>query len=256
VTYDEFITIVEQHAGVGRERAERAGRAVLETLAERLSQGEARDLATQLPAEVAPWLHTDDDARGFHVDEFLRRVGGREEADLETAQKHARAVFTALSRAITDDEFADMVAELPKDFRPLLPRGEHIEVMPAELFWERVADRTGLDEDRARRATEAVLETLAERISSGEVADLISALPIQFHDALRRGDDLSHGVARKMSLDEFVRRVAEREAVTPEETREHARAVFATLREAVPDKEFFDVTAQLPDNYTVLLARP
>jgi hypothetical protein len=36
---------------------------------------------------------------------------------------------------------------------------------------------------------------------------------------------------------------------------EHARAVFAALREAVGD-EFFDVTVQLPPDYAVLLPAP
>ena len=53
-----------------------------------------------------------------------------------------------------------------------------------------------------------------------------------------------------------MRGIAEREGVTPNEARKHARAVFATLREAVSEKEFSDVRAQLPDDYSALLARP
>jgi uncharacterized protein (DUF2267 family) len=33
----------------------------------------------------------------------------------------------------------------------------------------------------------------------------------------------------------------------------HARAVFTTLREAVDDDEFFDVTVQLPQDYVSAL---
>ncbi len=43
---------------------------------------------------------------------------------------------------------------------------------------------------------------------------------------------------------------------TAAEASEHARAVFATLREAVGDEEYFDVTAQLPPDYGVLLPGP
>ena len=68
---ESFVTTVEQAAGIGRERAERAIRATLSTLAERIAQGEARDLAEQLPPEVAPWLTTTDGAHRFDVDEFL-----------------------------------------------------------------------------------------------------------------------------------------------------------------------------------------
>jgi uncharacterized protein (DUF2267 family) len=59
-----------------------------------------------------------------------------------------------------------------------------------------------------------------------------------------------------MPLEEFVRRVAEREGVTPAEAFEHARAVFATLREAVGEDEFLDVSAQLPLEYAAVEARP
>jgi uncharacterized protein (DUF2267 family) len=57
-----------------------------------------------------------------------------------------------------------------------------------------------------------------------------------------------------MSLDEFVRRVAEREGVGLEAAFEHARAVIATLREAVGEEEFRDVSAQLPQEYAAIEA--
>jgi uncharacterized protein (DUF2267 family) len=121
---------------------------------------------------------------------------------------------------------------------------------------QRVADRAGVDAEAARRVTDAVLETLAERIGGREVEDLVARLPMELHPPLRAGDAASHGAARRMSLDDFVRRIAEREGVTPTEAREHARAVFATLREAVGEEEFRDVSAQLPLEYAALEARP
>ena len=58
-----------------------------------------------------------------------------------------------------------------------------------------------------------------------------------------------------MSLDDFLRGIAEREGVTPAGARRHARAV-ATLREAVGEREFLDVSAQRPLEYTAVAARP
>ena len=52
-----------------------------------------------------------------------------------------------------------------------------------------------------------------------------------------------------MSLDEFVHRIEEREGMTYEQALDHARAVFATLREVIPDKEFSDLLRQLPRAY-------
>jgi uncharacterized protein (DUF2267 family) len=258
VDYEQFLTMVEQQTELDREAAERATRAVLETLAERLSPGEARDLRDQLPAELKPSMYDENPIDPFDVDEFLRRVASREGVDIATAEKHARAVLYVLGRAISSDEIADMAADLPQDFAPLVAEatGERIDVMPADEFVRRVVQRTGLDVERARKATEAVLETLAERIAGGEVEDLIAHLPIEFHEALKRGNALSDGAARKMSLDKFLELIAEREGVTPDKAYEHARAVFATLREALTEKQFSDVTVQLRADYSELLAWP
>lgn len=60
--YDEFLAEVQCDAELpGQDDAVRAIRAALETLAERLSGDEVRDLARHLPEPVRPWLH---DARG------------------------------------------------------------------------------------------------------------------------------------------------------------------------------------------------
>jgi uncharacterized protein (DUF2267 family) len=99
-----------------------------------------------------------------------------------------------------------------------------------------------------------VLETLAERIADGQVRDLIRELPIPLHEPLKQGMAKGPPRAVRMSLDDFVRRVAEREGVSPEEAREHAQAVFTTLREAIAEKEFLDVMVELPPEYRTLLA--
>jgi uncharacterized protein (DUF2267 family) len=85
--------------------------------------------------------------------------------------------------------------------------------VPAAQFLSRIADRAGLNPDSARRATEAVLQTLAERIAGGEVRDLMMWLPVEMRDPLKRGLAESNGVARKIPLDRFVMRITEREGV-------------------------------------------
>jgi uncharacterized protein (DUF2267 family) len=205
------------------------------------------------------------EAQSFRLDEFLHRVAEREGVPETTAERHARAVFAALGEVLSPDELDDLAAELPKDFQPLLQAAESRSesapsrsprVLPYEEFLDRVGRRAGLDREHARRAAEAVLEALADRISGGEVDDLAGRLPVELRPALERGNAQSRGAARRLSLSEFLRGVAEREGVTPEQAREHARAVFATLREAIGEEEFADVTAQVPDEYTAVLARP
>jgi uncharacterized protein (DUF2267 family) len=264
--YDAFVETVEDEAAEPRDRAERAVRATLETLGERLSGGEARDVAGRLPAELRPLLHDGDNVQAFDAEEFIRRVAEREGAPPATAARHARAVFAALGRAIGHEELQDMASELPRDFSGLLeaassraaePEGRATSAtLSADAFWTRVAERAGLERERAVAATDAVLEALADRISGGEVDDLEQQLPRELHPPLERGRAQSNAAARPLGLDEFVRGIAEREGVTPDEAREHARAVFATLRETLTDKEFSDVAAQLPADYAALLARP
>jgi len=252
--YERFVTTVQQRASISREEAERASQATLQTLAERLSKGQARDLAEQLPEPLAGWLFTDTDAAAFGVEEFLRKVAARLGVDVETAERYARGVFTALGRTVDSGEIADMIAELPHEFAPLVAEAESrfTSAVTLEALLDGVADRAGLFPDGARKATEAVLETLAERIAAGEVDDLIALLPLELHAPLERGKQHGNGKAVRMSLDEFVRRVAEREGISLEAAREHVAAVLATLRELLPDAEWRDVTAQLPRDYEAL----
>jgi uncharacterized protein (DUF2267 family) len=250
---NRFIELVGEYARIGFDAAERATRATLETLGERIDRGEAQQIADRLPPQIAPWIASSGPAEGFDVDEFLRRVAEREGVDIEEAERHVHAVFDVL-RYVVEDEFDDIVAELPKDFAPLLDRVPLREVPSAEVFLQRVSERTGLDRDEAERATAAVLETLAARIAGGEVRDLISRLPARFHEALKRGDASSQGKAVPMSLDDFIARVAEREGVDESQARDHARAVLTTLREVVGHDEWSDVTVELPREYDAVLA--
>ena len=255
ITHEQFVTTVAHAARIGFDPAERATEATLQTLAERIDAGEARDLAGELPDEVAPWLATTTPAERFDIGDFLRRVAQREGTDVETAERHAAAVLIALQRAVSPGEFADLRAELPKDFTPLLPAGPDIDVISTEAFIQRAADRAATDPDEARRAIDVVLETLAMRIAGGEVDDLRTRLPVQFHPALERGKELSGGKATRMRLEDFVRRVAEQEGISLDRALEHVSAVLRTVRDAVGEEEFLDVTSQLPAEYEALVRR-
>ncbi|MBE1593534.1 DUF2267 domain-containing protein [Nonomuraea angiospora] len=254
--YDQLLKIVEQQTGAGPQAAERAVQATLRTLSERLPKDESRDLLRELPPEAMPWLYTERDPETFGVEEFLRRVAERAGVDVETAGRHTRAVFWAMGQAVSPEEFADMAADLPDDFETLVAEAErrYVEIMPAREFLAGVAERAGLDYAGARRATEAALETLAERIAPGKVEDLVGQLPVQLHAPLKRG--VGAGPGGQVPLEEFVRRIATREGVSPERAREHARAVFAMLRESIAGEEYADVAGRLPGEYRTLLPLP
>src|SRR4029453_3282988 len=107
--------------------------------------------------------------------------------DATTATLYIRAVFTALWRAVGSKEMEDVAAQLSRDFAPLLPVGPDVEIVSEPQFTEAVMSRTGLDQQGARAATHAVLETLAERVAGGEVDDLVMRLPVELHPPLRAG---------------------------------------------------------------------
>ena len=111
--YIEFMGQVRHRSGLSSlAEAERATRATLETLAERLAGGEARDLAAQLPAELAHFLQPPDAGIGtkLTLQEFFEAVSLREGVELEEATFHARVVIGVLTEAVSQGEIQDCVS--------------------------------------------------------------------------------------------------------------------------------------------------
>ncbi|GLV60274.1 hypothetical protein KDH_70940 [Dictyobacter sp. S3.2.2.5] len=124
--HDEFMGQVQHRARLSsRGEAERATRATLETLAERLAGGEAQDLAAQLPPEIGDYLRDTWSAKGerFSLHEFFQRVSLRERVDVQKATFHARAVIDVLKEAVSQGELKDARAQLPADFNRLFEAG-------------------------------------------------------------------------------------------------------------------------------------
>lgn len=119
-------------------------------------------------------------------------------------------------------------------------------------FIKRVSERGGpADRDHASQATTVVLEVLGQRLAGAEPSNLAAQLPEELKKPLS-----SHaGEAESFDVDEFFRRVANREGwgCSPEQAREHARAVVATMASFVSEGELDDVRSQLPAGYEVLL---
>jgi uncharacterized protein (DUF2267 family) len=122
MTFDQIIGQVQNRGHLAsREDAERAVRATLETLAERLAGGEAEHLAAQLPRELGLHLTRSDGAfERLGLDDFYRRVSEREGAELPEAVHHAKAVIGVLREAVSAGEFEDVRSQLPKEFDHLL----------------------------------------------------------------------------------------------------------------------------------------
>ncbi len=108
--------------------------------------------------------------------------------------------------------------------------------------------RAGVDEGRAETVTGATLETLAERLSGGEAADLAAQLPKSLQEPLRPRDG-----GEPFGLEDFKQRVAERAGLRASEVTEDIRAILTTVREAVSGGEFNDMVDQLPDEFWQLI---
>jgi uncharacterized protein (DUF2267 family) len=121
VKYDEFMTKVGGRADVSLDTADALTAATLQTVAERISGGEAADLARYLPPELQPHLlRADEAAESFDVTEFVRRVAERSGTDPDQARAGVRAVFATLAEEVPSGELHDLKAQLPKTFHELL----------------------------------------------------------------------------------------------------------------------------------------
>ena len=127
--------------------------------------------------------------------------------------------------------------------------GRRIDSVSHGEFVERVAGRSHLSPAEATRATDAVLATLAERVGRKERRVLALQLPKHLRSPLLS----SRGRREVFPLEEFVRRVAEREGASEESAGEHTRAVMSALAEAVAQGEIDYLRAQLSDDYGAVL---
>ena len=130
---DQFIELVRQRARVpasrrldgapltDEEMAETLVRATLQVLAQRISGGEARDIARQLPPPLDEWLQPEHEkAEPFDLEVFVQRVADRALVDFDAARVGVHAVFRTLREAVTGDEFEDVLAQLPREYTALL----------------------------------------------------------------------------------------------------------------------------------------
>lgn len=113
-------------------------------------------------------------------DEFLARVRERGEyTDQHEAEQVTTAVLELLSRRITPEEAADLAAQLPGRLAEAVDSdGDRaVETFGVEEFCRRVADRTGGRPRTAEWDASAVLSTLADSVSPGQLKQVLGQLP-------------------------------------------------------------------------------
>jgi len=239
---------------------------VIETMAEHLSDDQRRELAGRFPKAVRPWLEHPGDGEQLRHAAFLHRVAEREgisltshdRVGLQAAERHTRAVFEVVRLVLAPDEVDAVAERLPEEARKLLrpSQGRPHPVVTADAFVGLVAEECRFERERALRATEAVLETLAERLPAGEVDDLAALLPREFQPALELGKLHTGGKSGRFDLEEFLGRVADRVGTTSrDDALDDTRCTFTTLRETLPRQELDDILATLPREYDDVIGR-
>lgn len=123
--------------------------------------------------------------------------------------------------------------------------------METNRFIKNVSNRTGLNSKMSKRAIEAFLETLAERITKEQAKDLASQLPSKLKNyVLDYAERLN-----KYSPEEFVETLALREGVDTEKARKHAKNIWETLNEAITKGEIEDIQAELPKEFDEIFSK-
>lgn len=122
----EFITAVRESLGLpDNDSAGAAVRATLGVLGQRLSGGEGKDLASQLPGGLAEQVPDDAPGQRFDVTSFYERVAEAERAEgrevtVAQARQHARAVAKGLETGLSGGEWRNFTSQLPQDYDDLL----------------------------------------------------------------------------------------------------------------------------------------
>jgi uncharacterized protein (DUF2267 family) len=119
--YEEFIASATARTGGPTEVAESLTHATLRVLAERLSGGEASDLASQLPKELQPDLiPPTPEAQPLEPEDFVHRVAEQARVEQGEARAGVAAVLTTTRDAVTPGEWEDVASQMGRDLDVLM----------------------------------------------------------------------------------------------------------------------------------------
>ncbi len=116
----DYVQFVKERSAIrSDEAAKRAIEAVLQILGQRISPGQAEDIAVMLPPQLKPFLMQTDAPEKFNLPEFLKRISEKEQVSPAVAEEHARAVLSVLAEWIPRAELRNTLAQIPNDMRNL-----------------------------------------------------------------------------------------------------------------------------------------
>ncbi len=123
-------------------------------------------------------------------DEFVGRV--QHHARLGTTSETVRAIhatFKALGKRLHGKEAENLAAQLPPELGTYLTDAGESETYDLDEFFERVAEYEGVGVDlpQAVHHARAVIATLQEAVSAGELANVRSQLPESYNPLFEAG---------------------------------------------------------------------
>lgn len=122
----------------------------------------------------------------MEYEEFIAHVTHDADLSEEEAARLARATLATFAERITGGEAQKLAAQLPAPLKTaLISAHEHAEAFSVQEFVERTAERAGTEPDVAEVASRAVLGSLRDAVTPGELDDALSQLPAAFHRLAR-----------------------------------------------------------------------
>ena len=118
--YRMLIKKVQDYSGFSDSEAENALKLVVEKIATRLTGGERKDFASELPKELEDLAMASKEPDKFGADDMFKEISELQDIDVGHAKKQVMAVWRALKDAITPGEIADIKAQLPRDLSAVL----------------------------------------------------------------------------------------------------------------------------------------
>lgn len=118
--YRQLIKKVQDYSGFSDSESKEALQLMVESLAVRLTEGERKDFASQLPQElqdIALAVYaTDENSK----EDILKQFMEIEDIDEGHAKKQIKAAWKALKEAVSGGEIEHIKAQLPQNMIPLL----------------------------------------------------------------------------------------------------------------------------------------
>ena len=110
-------------------------------------------------------------------EQFIAEVRNLAELNTnEDAQKAIRSTLETLKERLAGNEPSNLAAQLPPEIAPYVEGDGGREAFSLEEFYDRVAQKQGVDHDEAIRHARAVATVVQTSVTGGELDDVRSQL--------------------------------------------------------------------------------